>query len=146
MQSVYGVELFGFSSHEELIGKLNVSLVSEEHGEKIRQADEHVLNTGQRISFIESAVIRSRKMFFASSKEPMFNQNGDLIGVIGCSIDKTETYSAILETINNTGIMAGTVSHDIQNNIHLFCLYSEKAQRILQQLNETGLFKNVKIP
>ena len=140
----YMMELFGFSSRREFIGKLNTDFFSFEDAEKLNEINEIVLKTGKRMVFRESGIIGRQQMFFLSSKEPLIDQNGNTIGTIGCSLNETELHLAN-QKISNTGVMAGTVSHDIQNNIHLFCLYSEKAQRILEQLNDSGLFENVKI-
>ena len=86
------VESFGLSSKEVCIHKTDYAFLCPEEAEKIQLLDEEVIRTGKIITAEEIVKTPSNdKAVFLSIKKPLKNQEGAIIGVLGCSVDITES-------------------------------------------------------
>lgn len=87
--------LFGLSKPEDFIGK-DVYYLGKINGwdkslcDKIRENDILVMQTGKTISHEEEVYLHGEKKFFLSYKTPLKNEEGDVLGVFGFSVDITD--------------------------------------------------------
>ncbi len=78
-------------SLEWIIGKTDYQMLWKEQANKLREVDELVMRTAKPSTLIEEIVtIDGILHIFLSSKEPMFDENKKVIGIMGVSIDITE--------------------------------------------------------
>ena len=78
---------------QDLIGKTDADLFSPEIAAIYRKNDERVVNEKTTIVFDESISGRepeSEEQFFISSKSPLYAEDGQIIGIIGVSINVTK--------------------------------------------------------
>ena len=81
----------GYSSPEEIIGKTNSELPWFEHAETLDALNNTVMETGEEHISEEESVLAdgSRKVFY-SIKSPLYDENNDISGTVGLSIDITD--------------------------------------------------------
>ncbi|MCP4474043.1 MAG: PAS domain-containing protein [Gammaproteobacteria bacterium] len=78
------------SSQKQVIGKTDFDLIWKENAHEYRKNDLAVMTTGQAMHLEESLTLpNSTKRFFTSIKTPLFNKYGEIIGIIGTSVDIT---------------------------------------------------------
>ncbi|PJD91506.1 MAG: hybrid sensor histidine kinase/response regulator [Legionella sp.] len=95
----YTLQTTGLNFPENLIGKTDYELWPQ-HAEEIRENDLKVMNTGCTISKEESVLLPNGKiMYFAAEKMPLRDVEGNIIGVIGNSVDITELKETQAELI-----------------------------------------------
>lgn len=76
-------KMMGLENRNELIGK-NVIDIGCRHNDIV------VMQTGQSLLLEETCLIENKIHYFLSSKSPMLNAAGEIIGVLGISTDITE--------------------------------------------------------
>ena len=77
-------------SAKNLLGKTDYELWPE-YAKELRENDIKVMNTGCTLSKEESVILPSgEKRYYAAEKMPLRDSNGNIIGIIGNSIDITE--------------------------------------------------------
>lgn len=80
----------GLGSKEKIIGKNDYDLWPE-IADKIRENDLEVIQSNQTREFEEKIILPTGEVFyFTSVKTPLRNGNGDIIGIVGNSLDITE--------------------------------------------------------
>lgn len=88
--NMFMVNTAGLNSPNDIIGKSDFDLWPE-NAKKIRDNDLKVINTGQTLSLEEKVEVNGGEaMYFASSKVPLKNENGDIIGIVCNSLDITK--------------------------------------------------------
>ncbi|MGA8165625.1 MAG: PAS domain-containing protein [Waddliaceae bacterium] len=84
------------SVHEDLlenpIGKTDHELFSKEEADQIRENDKSVIASRQPLTFVEKIQGKKRRepSLYFSIKAPLFDKNGNVIGIIGHSTKMTE--------------------------------------------------------
>ncbi|ARM33180.1 response regulator [Legionella longbeachae] len=75
----------------EVVGKTDFDLPWEkEQAELIRKNDRQILETGETEVIEEIIQVKEKEAIFLSHKSPIRNKNGEIIGVLGMSVDITE--------------------------------------------------------
>ncbi len=88
------VEKCNFSSKTDIIGKKDCDLWPAE-ADKIRQVDLYVMASGTTIQMEEFITLRDGEVFhFSTIKAPLKDNKGNIIGIIGNSLDVTELKKA----------------------------------------------------
>lgn len=84
-------DMAGVDTPAEVIGKNDYELQWKESADLVRKNDNLVVNTGRSIEVEESVKLPdgSERIFFVN-KQPLRNADGEVIGVIGSSLDITE--------------------------------------------------------
>ncbi|RYE06139.1 MAG: PAS domain S-box protein [Rickettsiaceae bacterium] len=132
----YMLEMAGLSCRSQLLGKTDHQLPWSKQATKIREIDQLVINT-KRSHKIEENPTTSDGLIktFLSSKSPLRNNEGYIIGVIGISIDITEQKEiqdllqkteALLEkssTIKERFLR--NLNHEIRNPLQAFVVTAE---------------------
>lgn len=83
------IKTLGMNSSSEIIGKTDYDLWPGQAEELFRN-DREVITSGQPIYLHEAVSLDGRKMFFAVIKAPLKDDNGNIIGIVGNSLDITE--------------------------------------------------------
>lgn len=84
-------KLTGYSDSKQVIGKTDYDLVWRNQAEQIQENDQFVMKNNQLISFEERAKLPDGSMhIFLTQKSPLKDKMGEIIGVLGVSIDITE--------------------------------------------------------
>lgn len=91
-------------SRNQIIGNTDYLLPWKNQANKIREVDLWVINNLKEYKIEETAIVYGGiKKIFLSSKSPLLNENGDVIGIIGVSIDITH-YKRFEEEFKQTEI------------------------------------------
>lgn len=91
-------------SRNQIIGNTDYLLPWKNQANKIREIDLWVINNLKEYKTEETAIVYGGiKKIFLSSKSPLLNENGDVIGIIGVSIDITH-YKRFEEEFKQTEI------------------------------------------
>lgn len=88
----YAAELMGQKSPKKIIGKTDYDFWAPEEADAFRQADKDVMKAGHELTLEESgkSVALGRKTTFLSTKTPLRDKRGHVIGILGVSMDITE--------------------------------------------------------
>jgi PAS domain S-box-containing protein len=113
--------IYGFDSSKELIGKSTYFLRdyfgwSEEMCEAIRRNDIAVMESGKTVVKEENVTVQGEKRTYLSHKSPLLNDEGNVIGVFGFSVDITaEKEAEALRSKQALINSAAQISHDIRS-------------------------------
>ncbi len=121
------VKIFGLKSRSQLVG-LNYQQMSElakwteGQGEIFKKAELEVMQTGIARMDIEEppAVIDGQTRYYMSSKVPLKNKNGEVVGVVGISTDITKLKKAQAKSAADEAtkrallIFSGMSTHDLR--------------------------------
>jgi two-component system aerobic respiration control sensor histidine kinase ArcB len=77
----------GLNSREELVGKTDFDIVDHAEATRLRELDFQVMSTGETYISEEDVELLGEQKVFISKKAPLRNLTGDVIGVIGTSVD-----------------------------------------------------------
>ncbi|MGD9152297.1 MAG: PAS domain-containing protein [Gammaproteobacteria bacterium] len=81
----------GFSSPDDIIGKSDFDLSSKTEAELVRNNDLNVMTSGQpKIVEEPGRSIAGKKIVYLTHKVPLYNQNKEVIGILGISLDITD--------------------------------------------------------
>lgn len=83
----------GFRSVNEIVGKTDLDLWPE-YAEELRKNDEQVIKEKTPVFFEETVILNRKKMFFTVIKMPLLDDEGNIIGILGNSLDITELKKA----------------------------------------------------
>ena len=120
----YVVDMAGKKNRGEIIGKTDFELPWRDSAETLRKIDLHVMNTGDIYETEETSILPNhRETIFLTIKKPFYGLNGNIMGLIGISIDiadrkKAEELRIKHETaekvIGFAKLMAGSMAHEIR--------------------------------
>jgi len=106
-------KILGFSSPADVIGKTEFDFLEPALASSIVKTDREVIETGKGITLEERGLDEEGKeVFYLSTKTPLLDENGSIIGVIGSSIDITKQKQAELE-LSKTAFIEN-MSHDLR--------------------------------
>lgn len=81
----------GLASPDDIIGKNNYDLMSKELADPLEKIDREIMETGKGRHVEETGInLNNEYIFFYTQKIPLRNQRGEIIGLLGISIDITE--------------------------------------------------------
>ena len=83
------VHAIGLNQREDLIGKTDFDIVDKVEALRLRELDAHVVRTGSIYTAEEVVLLKNQERTFFSKKAPLRDINGDVIGIIGTSVDIT---------------------------------------------------------
>lgn len=117
---------FGTISLKDFIGKTDYDILDETEADKVRIIDKNVMETGETQIHEEPFTLKSgAKVLYLSVKVPLRNKNNEVVGILGTSIDITNTKQAIEERLsmleNIIALMPGHVYWKDINGVLLGC-------------------------
>lgn len=105
---------FGLKSLHDYVGKTDYDILSKKEADQVRAIDNEVMQTGVS-KIIEEAFTSAKggNIYYLSHKIPLKNKNGEIVGILGVSIDvtaaKQETQDKLDMLENIIAVMPGTV-------------------------------------
>lgn len=84
------LEQLGLAHFEDILGKVDEELWGSDRAEFLRYNDRAVMNSGKTILYEEPTTINGKTFIFMAAKMPLKDSEGNIIGIIGNSIDITE--------------------------------------------------------
>lgn len=148
----------GLNSRKEIIGKRNIDIPGFVIPDKIDAVNKQVVAQGKTIITEEPAMLPDgTEGTFLSSKVPIFNNNKEVIGLVGISIDITQQRQAEVrerealaeaatakehakaETELRQAIMvlAGSIAHDMRTPLTIIRMLGEVIGKVTPSLVET---------
>ena len=125
----------GLDSIKEIIGKLDSDLIWAEQAERYRADDLEVIDSGQPKSYYEEPQKRpgDTEIWVETSKMPLFDENGDIVGILGTYSDITDK-----KRIEEQAQSLGNVLDRSLNEIYIFDANSLKFIHV-----NKGALKNI---
>ncbi|MCF6158808.1 MAG: PAS domain-containing protein [wastewater metagenome] len=130
---------------EEITGKTDYDLFPEEIAKEHLKYDNEVIESGQRKDKEQKYVKNKKESIFHTIEVPVKNEKGDIIGILGLSVDITEKVifekdAELSRHFALIGELAAGVAHEINNPITgvINC-----AQIILNKSNEGSREKDL---
>jgi len=125
-------DLLGLSDPKQAVGKTDFDFFTEEHSRQAFEDEQELIKSGKAImAKEEKETWPDREDTWASTtKVPLRNPEGDIIGIIGISRDITE-HKKLEEQFRQSqkmeavGRLAGGVAHDFNNMMTVVIGYSE---------------------
>lgn len=116
------LEMAGFTQKTEIIGKTDYDLCWSEFADQWRNADMEVIETGNEIIKEESAKLANGRIITElTHKAPLKNKQGEIIGIIGNSLDisdKKELEAQLIQAKKQAEISSKAKSDFIANMSH----------------------------
>lgn len=142
---------FGLKSLADFIGKTDYDLFSKEEADPVREIDQKVMKEG-KIVIAEEWLTKDdgSKVLYLSCKKPLENKKGEIVGVLGCSIDITSAKQKTLDELavldNVIAVMPGNVYWMDKDGVYLGCNDNEaKAVGLISRKDIIGK-RNIDIP
>lgn len=84
-------QIHALKGHASIIGKTIYDLLKEDDAKRVTEVDNAVLAAGQAVTLEEEGYdIQGRPAIYISNKAPVRNDKGDVIGLLGISLDITQ--------------------------------------------------------
>jgi len=100
--NLYAAKMVGLAKPEDIIGKTDFDLFSREIANQYKKHDKHVITYETEISIEEQGVaVDGSILYQLSSKKPLYDSQGDLIGIIGNTINVTDRKKAQMLELEN---------------------------------------------
>lgn len=116
---------FGLHSFSEFKGKTDYDLFPKEEARQIRNVDREVMQTGQLEIAEEIVTIGGKTSLYLSHKMPLKNRLGEIIGILGNSIDITNAKKEVMDKFEMLesiiAVMPGNVYWMNADGVYLGC-------------------------
>lgn len=91
MTSKYLADKIGVNNPQELLGKTDFDFFSEKHAQNAFSCEQDIIKTGKPVSGIEEVEVwpDNQKTYVLTSKAPLFDEKGKIVGTLGTSKDIT---------------------------------------------------------
>jgi PAS domain S-box-containing protein len=134
-----------FESQEEALGKTDFDIFTEEHAQKAFDDEQHIINTGETLVNIEEKETREngKQSWASTTKLPLKNAEGEIIGTFGISRDITEkkkTEAVLQKKEKKLSILNATkdkffsiIAHDLKNPFNSIVGYSHLASDYIKK-------------
>jgi len=116
------VEFFGMTTQEDVLGKTDFDFFTTEHAEPAFRDEQEVMRTGQTIIGKEEkeTLPDGRITWAITTKMPLRDQHGRIIGTCGISRDiterkKLEEQLLRAQRLESIGTLASGIAHDLNN-------------------------------
>jgi len=123
---------FGLSDPEQAVGKTDFDFFTEEHANIAYEDEQELIRSGKAVVGKEEKETWPDRedTWVSTTKVPLRNPNGDIIGIIGISRDITEHKKLEEQFLQSqkmeaVGRLAGGVAHDFNNMMTVVIGYSE---------------------
>ena len=145
------LKALGVRTQEESLGKTDYDFRPKDLSDKFSVSDQKVLQTGESIIGLEEQFISASAQisWLLSTKVPLYNTQGNIIGLVGTSHDITDRkkmQNQLLQSqkVQSIGTLAGGIAHDFNNILGIILAYSSVLERVSKdQLKFTESIKSI---
>ena len=144
-------KLIGLSSRKEIVGKRNVDIPGFLIPEILDPINQEVMTKKKTIDVEEAAILpNGNHAIFLSNKRPLFNSIGEVVGMVGVSLDITDRKAKeklelenqlAQEKMNTMKILSGSIAHEIRTPLaRVSCIAGvmdfilPKARKVLEDI------------
>ncbi len=132
---------FGLNDLKDFIGKTDYDLFSEVEANQLRQVDNAVIQQDKIMTVEEILTDKdNNKVVYLSNKKPLKNNKGEIVGLIGISVDITKSKEDINNQLtvleNIIAVMPGNVYWLNKEGVYLGCNDNEAKAVGLKHRNE----------
>jgi len=135
---------WGGTSADNFIGKTAYDLYPLDMADKIMKHNKEVIQTGRALSQEETIkdLNTGEIRYFTAFKAPLFDDKGDIVGLVGTVVDitaeknaerfkiETELQKAKIQEQEKFGIIASQVAHDIRSPLASLSMIAEMCKEI----------------
>lgn len=135
------------------VGHTDMELLPPHIGIPLRQADLHVMETGQELVIEEVVEVQGKKITVLSRKVALRNPNHEVTGILGISVNITERKEAeqmlqeakeAAESANRAkSAFLANMSHELRTPLNVIIGYSEMLQDEAHDMNLPGLLPDL---
>ena len=129
-------ERFGLSDPAQAIGKTDFDFFTEDHARPAYKHEQEVIKTNIPLVNIEEKETwpGGQETWVSTTKVPLHDLNGHIIGTFGISRDITEQkklQSQLMQTqkVQSIGTLAGGIAHDFNNILGIILAYTSVLER-----------------
>lgn len=103
----------GITSADQLIGKTDFDIFSKEHAQKAFDEEQEIIRTGKPLIGVEEKEtwLNGAVSWASTSKMPLYDKRGKIIGTFGISRDITEKKNIEIKFIEQSRILQGIVNN-----------------------------------
>lgn len=132
---------FGLKSRKDVIGKTNYDLLENKEAQLLNQINTMVMETGVPQQVEESANMYNGFRDYLSIKEPLFNSDGKVIGLLGISVDITERKKAEQLQKENYALekasklvkaISGSIAHEMRTPMSIVGINADNLSAIIK--------------
>jgi two-component system aerobic respiration control sensor histidine kinase ArcB len=135
--NIHAAHMVGLTSVSDLIGKTDYDLTSKDKADQFRKNDFIVLSTGKELCIEESSVSKdSVELVELSTKKPIKDKVGNIIGIMGVTVDITDLKikekmlwdqtKSLEEALSAKKRFFNSLSHEIRTPIHIINSIAEE--------------------
>ena len=153
----YVAEMAGVDSPELIIGKTDYDLPWKAHADFFKKIDSFVMNSARESVLEEPATLsNNKKITVLTTKTPLYDENNNIVGIIGTSMDITarkhaeeREKKALLEAAESKAkanleenlrlavtVVAGRIAHDIRTPLSILLGSSQNLENFLPKILE----------
>ncbi|SNR63725.1 PAS domain S-box protein [Lutibacter flavus] len=128
------LEVNSFSNENEVIGKTDFDFNNKEDAKKYRADDVATMLSGKpKLNYHTQLIINGTKRWVTTSKLPFFDENNNVIGIIGTSEDITERKEGEikLKKAIKEATLAKEILRKVLDNIPIRVFWKDKESRFL---------------
>lgn len=115
------LDVFGLSTLDQIVGKTDFDLCDHDTALRIREEDLKIMTTGRSEVVEEHGRVGANKISTLSHKAPLKNSKGEIIGIIGNSIDNSKqktTYKQLLAENHTNATALDNILANLPAHIH----------------------------
>ena len=145
--NIHAVRMVGFKSVNDIIGKTDYDFSSKEKADNFRKNDILVLTTGKEICVEEESYSKmGTKLIQLSTKKPIRDSSGNIIGVMGVTVDITDLKKKEEQLVEQTKFLEealsekkrflNNLSHEIRTPLHIISSISEALYKNINSISK----------
>ncbi|SRR5579871_5045443 len=142
-----GAQMIGHSV-VEVIGKTDFEILPTETAEAVTATDAQVLHTGETHTYEVTVPFPSGGRTFLATKSPHFGPSGEIIGLVGVSLDVTdrrqlEQQIQQAQKMEAIGTLSGGIAHDFNNILTVIKGYTGLLLEATQDPKQRALVQHI---